>query len=311
MPTFHDRIAGGLWGLLVGDVLGVPYEFHPPDELPPLHELEMIPPAGFRRAHASVSPGTWSDDGAQALALLDSLLHCGRLDPDDFGRRLLDWYQRGYLAIDGDVFDIGIQTRSALHALRDGAPALEAGPRHEDANGNGSLMRALPLALWHRGSDEDLVRDAHLQSRITHGHPRAQICCALYVLWARYLLRGGEDAWSLATARLRKIYGASPDAMELESFIRPDAPPKGRGTGYVVDALHSARQALAADSYENVVKRAIAFGNDTDTTACIAGGIAGVRDGVGAIPERWMLGLRGREIVQPLLDRLLDRWGSV
>ncbi len=213
MPTLHDRIAGGLWGLLVGDALGVPYEFHPPGELPPFHKLEMIPPAGFRRAHASVPPGTWSDDGAQALALLDSLLHCGRLDPDDFGRRLLDWYQRGYLAVDGDVFDIGIQTRSALHALRDGAPALEAGPRHEDANGNGSLMRALPLALWHRGSDEDLVRDAQLQSRITHGHLRAQICCALYVLWARYLLRGLPDAWSLATATLRKIYGASPEAM--------------------------------------------------------------------------------------------------
>ncbi len=80
-PTRQERIEGGLLGLLVGDALGVPYEFHPPEAIPPREAIEYQPPEGFRRAHASVPPGTWSDDGAQALVLLASLLECGRLDP--------------------------------------------------------------------------------------------------------------------------------------------------------------------------------------------------------------------------------------
>src|SRR5690348_13777664 len=148
MPTLRERIEGGLLGLLVGDALGVPYEFHEPSEIPSLAEIEFGPPAGFRRAHARVPPGTWSADGAQALILLNSLLDQGRLDLDDFGRCLVDWYDDGFLAVDGNVFDVGIQTAQAIRRLRDGAPAAEAGRTDEQANGNGSLMRVLPLALW-------------------------------------------------------------------------------------------------------------------------------------------------------------------
>jgi ADP-ribosylglycohydrolase len=67
MPTRAECITGGLIGLLVGDALGVPYEFSEPSALPPLAELEFTPPPGFSRAHAGTPPGTWSDDGAQAL----------------------------------------------------------------------------------------------------------------------------------------------------------------------------------------------------------------------------------------------------
>lgn len=82
MPTLAERLEGGLLGLLIGDALGVPYEFYPPQALPPVAELEFTPPPGFRRSHASVSPGTWSGDGAQALALLASLLAQDTLDLD-------------------------------------------------------------------------------------------------------------------------------------------------------------------------------------------------------------------------------------
>jgi ADP-ribosyl-[dinitrogen reductase] hydrolase len=311
MPTLQERIAGGLLGLLVGDAVGVPYEFHEPDDLPPRQALEMIPPASFQRAHARVLPGTWSDDGAQALALLASLLERGALDLDDFGRRLLAWYQQGYLAIDNDVFDVGIQTSQAIRAMLGGTPAQAAGPNHERANGNGSLMRVLPLALWHRGSDAELVRDAHSQSQVTHGHLRAQVCCALYCLWARRLLHTAPDAWGDAVATLRAIYGTNSQAYaELEAHVRPDDLPAGHGSGYVVDCLHSARMAVDAGTYEDVVKAAIALGHDTDTTACVAGGIAGLRDGIGAIPERWLSQLRGKDIVEPLLLQLIQHVGA-
>src|SRR4051794_18563420 len=116
------RIEGGLVGLLVGDALGVPYEFHRADQLPPAAELEFVPPPGFRRAHSRVLPGTWSDDGAQALCLAASLLYRDRLDPEDLARRLANWFLHGYLAVDDDVFDVGVQTSRAIIAFLDGTP---------------------------------------------------------------------------------------------------------------------------------------------------------------------------------------------
>jgi ADP-ribosylglycohydrolase len=171
-------------------------------------------------------------------------------------------------------------------------------------------MRVLPLALWHRGSDAALVRDADHQSRVTHGHVRARIACGLYCLWARYTPAGNEQAWGSAVAVLRGLLRGSPEEEVLEYHIQPDAPPGGNGTGYVIDTLRSARFALAQGSFERVVRSAIALGRDTDTTACVAGGIAGVRDGFAAIPARWRVALRGREIFEPLVSDLLCELGN-
>jgi ADP-ribosylglycohydrolase len=303
-----ERIKGGIWGLLVGDALGVPYEFHPPETIPPAGQIEMDPPLGFQRAHRGVPAGTWSDDGAHALCLLASLLHCGRLDPTDLMSRLTHWYEDGYLAVGGQVFDVGIQTSRALSAFRSGTAALEAGPRGVRDNGNGSLMRVLPLALWHQGNDAELAADAQMQSRVTHGHVRAQVCCALYCLWARRILQDAADPWSAAVVSLRTLcpVGSEPRT-ELEVHVRPEDEPAGSGSGYVVDCLRSARLALQSRGYEAVVRAAIRLGNDTDTTACVAGGLAGLREGVEAIPLRWRERLRETTLFQPLLDELLSR----
>ncbi|HBL26439.1 MAG TPA: hypothetical protein DD490_06355 [Acidobacteria bacterium] len=307
-PTYQDRIAGGLIGLLVGDALGVPYEFHRPEALPSHDAIEYSPPENFDRSHRSVPPGTWSDDGAQALCLLASLLYRDRFDAGDFSRRLINWYDHGYLAVDGVVFDVGVTTSRAILSLKDGVPPLEAGPADVHDNGNGSLMRVLPLALWHRGEDAELVQDAHAQSRVTHGHLRSQVCCALYCLWARRVLASIQEPWDDAVCTLRNIYHVSPDALqELDWSVRPDDPPQGQGSGYVVDCLRSARAALQERRYSDIVRSAIRLGHDTDTTACVAGGIAGLRGGLDDIPERWRLGLRGRDIYEPLLQRLLLR----
>lgn len=299
------RVAGGVWGLLVGDAVGVSYEFCNRNSLPPREQLEMTPPPGWRKSHGGVPTGTWSDDGAHALCLLESLLECGVLDVEDLGDRLLRWYEHGHLAVGGKVFDVGIQTTRALRSLRSGVPAIKAGPAQENANGNGSLMRVLPLALWHKGTDEELVRDAKVQSLVTHGHLRSQLCCALYCLWVRGLLLGREheDAWLTATESLRELCGAA-DLAELDGVIQPEKR-GGTGSGYVVDCLRSSYTVQFDGDYEEVVKGAIALGNDTDTTAAVAGGAAGVRDGIDAIPKRWLEAMRGRELVEPLLERLL------
>ena len=309
MISRDDRIAGGLVGLLIGDALGCPYEFKQPGALPALDAIEMTPPAGFDRAHHGTPPGTWTDDGAMALCLLASLLERGRLDLDDLGRRFVNWYEHGYMAVDGRVFDVGIQTADSLRSIGRGVPAMEAGKHGEYDNGNGSLMRVLPLALWHRGSDAELVADAHAQSLVTHAHPRSQVCCALYCLWARRALADEPDPWNAAVIALRGLYASgSPFLAELEWQVRPDDFARGNGSGYVVDCLRSARWAVAQGDYQQAVKAAISLGNDTDTTACVAGGIAGLRDGLQAIPERWRTALRGEDLYRPLLGALLDRY---
>ena len=333
LPNRTKRVRGALVAMLVGDALGVPYEFHHATDIPALPDIEMTPPLGFARSHPTIAVGTWSDDGAQALALLASLLAGGRLDVDDFALRLLAWYEQGYLAVDGLVFDVGVQTRRALRALEQGVSPCDAGPADVMDNGNGSLMRVLPLALWHRGSDAELMRDAFAQSAVTHGHMRSKVCCALYCLWVRGLLNAttpaqARAAWANAVTALRALLvddNAAQDALELH--IQPDQAATGAGSGYVVDTLRSARMIFEATDpdavdavderdelnasmahvliVERSLRQAIALGHDTDTTACVLGGLLGARYGIDAVPARWRQALRGSELLTPLVDQLV------
>ena len=102
--SLPEKIKGGIIGLLVGDALGVPYEFHERQSIPALDEIEFEPPVWFRRTHAGVPIGTYSDDGAQALILLNTLLECGKFDAAHFARGLVNWYDSGFMAVGGKVF---------------------------------------------------------------------------------------------------------------------------------------------------------------------------------------------------------------
>ncbi len=325
-PDLGERLAGGLVGLLVGDALGVPYEFNPPRMLPPRAEIDMPPAPDWQSTH-DVPPGTWSDDGAQALCLLDSLLAHEALDLDDFGARLLRWYREAYLQAGGRVFDIGLQTRQALRRLEWGEPAHEAGPDGEHQNGNGSLMRVLPLALLHdpqRQSGTRLIDAAQRQSLVTHGHPRSRLCCALFCLWASEMLDGldSERAWNRAADHLRAWCEGADDARQFATWspdqneecariLDPSNAADAKGSGYVLDTLWSTRVCLHHSNYADAVRAAVALGNDADTTAAVTGGLAGVRCGIHGIPERWRNTLRDPHLYQPLLDQLvLRRIGS-
>lgn len=299
-PSPPDRLAGGVWGHLVGDAVGVPYEFLPPSA------IGTVRMRGG--GHWGQPAGTWSDDGALMLALLDSLLEHG-FDTTDQGRRALDWFGGTAYTPDGDGrFDVGGATRRALERVRDGSPAEGAGGTGERDQGNGSLMRILPLALVERDApDATLVDHAHRASAVTHGHAVAQAACALYCLAARRLLAGDEPDGALAGARttLRTLYAG--DAARLAALDRVEAHTGRAGGGWVVDAFWSAWDAFeGAGSYREAIEHAVGYGGDTDTTACIAGGLAGIRFGVRGIPADWLAGMRGREVAAPLVARLVE-----
>ena len=293
MLTLKDRIAGGMFGLLCADAAGTPFEFGPRNALPldadPLSDEWHLREG---RAHSAAPKWAWSDDGAQALALADSLLVCGKLDPEDFGRCLLAWGDTGAYAVDGVVFDVGGTTSQALANLRKGVPATRAGPTGTYTQANGAIMRVLPLALWHKGSVGALVYDAHVQTLVTHGNARCCVCASLLCLWARSLMAGtAADPWNDAIDALVLRYAAcgkhgEPFLAELEKMhesrdLRP-------GAGEVTATLASAYWAVRdATDYRSAVVNAIRFGGDTDTTAAIAGGIAGVMYGIEGIPQDW------------------------
>ncbi len=317
-PTRTSRLVGGVWGHLVGDAAGVPYEFTPPERI---GDVVFGKPGGPWRQ----PPGTWSDDGALMLALLDSLL-TGRFDPEDQGRRILAWADDGRYTPDGDgKFDIGTTTATAVTALRNGVPAPDAGPTDASTAGNGSLMRILPLALVERAprtdardparrvGDDRLVAHAHAASRVTHGDVRCQAACALYVLAVRRLLAGDapEDAIDRARRTLRDLYRRDRElAVHRSALDEIEAWTERKGSGFVIDSFWSAWEAFAgARDYADTIVRAIRLGRDTDTTAAIAGGLAGVHWGWESIPAAWRRAMRGREVVTPLADRLAATTG--
>ncbi|MDM0116631.1 ADP-ribosylglycohydrolase family protein [Variovorax sp. J22R133] len=298
----EDRIHGAIYGALVGDALGMPYEFHAPEDLPPTHLLEMAPPAGFRRAHYGVPIGTWSDDGALMLALLDSLTTVAPFSVDDYAQRMLSWLRHAQYTPDGRVFDVGIQTSTALRRIEAGVLPHLAGSTSERDNGNGALMRVLPVAFM-ANSEAEAVHLARVQGLPTHGHLWSQLACALYVLVARALLAGtGFDvAYECACESLPTNLTAQ-EAREFRKLVESRTP--GQGSGFVLDSLWSAFDCIeSTDSFEDAVRSAIALGHDTDTTACIAGGLAGAFYGKTCIPVRWLNALQGKGLLDQILPR--------
>ncbi len=302
MLTLEDRLAGAVWGHLVGDAVGVPYEFG----LARPAETVVFGHTGMY----GQPPGTWSDDGALMLALLDSLLTTG-FDTADQGRRAVAWFNEQAYTPDHDGrFDVGNVTAAALRAIQAGTRAEDAGPTHDRASGNGSLMRILGLALVERGPDEILrIRHAHRASRVTHGTAHAQVACALYVLIVGRLLTRDEPLEATlkqARATLRGAYVGHDMTEHIDAFDHLEAHRERGGHGRVWDSFWSAWDAFAgAADYRSTIQRAVAYGNDTDTTAAIAGGLAGARWGLGGIPAEWLGGMRGKAIAQPLIDRLV------
>lgn len=305
----REKIELALWGLLIGDAVGVPYEFYRASELPSLEKIDMTPPEGFDRSHRAAPKNAWSDDGAQMLALADSLAKKGHFDGEHFASNLVAWFNRGRFAVDGVVFDYGRTTDSALERFQSGVSwDLSGGDKNSD-NGNGSLMRVAPVAFFYQ-DEKELIKAARESSLITHRHLISQVCCALYCLTLRELANSEapdlERAFSLSVDKLKVYCTDEPDSTSLLSAIRriERELPKANETltnGYVVNTLGFALHAVSqSSSYRDAIARAIKYGYDTDTVAAVAGPLAALVHG--GVESQWLRRLNGQVLANEIIS---------
>ncbi|TAD75566.1 MAG: ADP-ribosylglycohydrolase family protein [Oscillatoriales cyanobacterium] len=309
-PVSIAQIRSGLLGLCVGDALGVPVEFSG-------RSTRLDDPVTGLRGWGTWNqpPGTWSDDSSLTLCLVDGLVAMGgpaQFSLQPIADRFCAWYGDNLWTARGEVFDVGGATARAINRLRSGCDPRQAGGTDERSNGNGALMRILPMAWlrsWFTGAA--LLDRVHGVACITHGHARSQIACGLYVWIALGLLEGRspQEAYRWAIQSLSPIYANHPEAHHFDRLWAGDLAQQPidtiRGSGYVVNALEAALWCLlTTDSYTAAVLQAVNLGEDTDTTAAIAGGLAGLCYGLAAIPADWLAGLARQADIVDLGDRL-------
>lgn len=305
-------VKSALFGLAVGDALGVPVEFVGRSWLKRF-------PVDDMRGHGTHDqpPGTWSDDSAMSFCLAESL--CRGYDLRDIAEQFLAWCFGQKWTPHGEVFDIGNATLTAVERLRNrDLPPQLAGGIDESSNGNGSLMRILPLLFYIHDKPIDeryaIVSDV---SGMTHGHFRSVFSCFVYLevarqlLWGKHICEAYEEGAALAMkyAEAREF-----NRRELSYFNRvlqrklPEVQEDNIfSSGYVVHTLEASLWCLlTTSSYSEAVLRAVNLGEDTDTSGAVTGGLAGLAYGFDDIPAGWVGQLARMEEIEYLCMAFAD-----
>ena len=322
-------IKSGIFGVVVGDALGVPVEFSSRAE-------RMADPVTDMREYGThhQPKGTWSDDSSMMLATMDSMILRGGIRYDDIMEKFGKWLHNGDYTPYGKVFDVGITCTKAIERYKPGTDPRECGGCGEKDNGNGSLMRIMPVSLyaalepdyWEKAFINDKVEDIQGVSCLTHSHPRSQIACVLYtsicheliyrkknpilsaVQYAiyktlEYYAFVWEDQSWFDHEFLKEIkadtYGRLRDLTSFRNLPESEI----RSSGYVVHTLEAAIWCLLnSDSYTDCVLKAVNLGEDTDTVGAVAGGLAGLCYGYENIPKEWIDIIASKEWVSGLCD---------
>lgn len=265
-----DLLKSAIYGLAVGDALGVPFEFK---KRGTFHCEGMTGHGTYNQL-----AGTWSDDTSMTLATCQSIKDKQGICEKEIRKNFLAWLNTGAFTPDGVVFDCGITTYEALHR--------GTGSSDFHSNGNGSLMRILPLALIDCTDEEiDAV------SAITHAHEISKEACRIYVTIARSLLAGENLRSAIQAVETSEVFER---IHELEYLSEADI----KSTGYVVDTLEASLWCLLqTDNYRDAVLKAVNLGDDTDTVGAVTGGLAGILYGYSGIPGEWIDVLRKKELI--------------
>ncbi|MDR1174108.1 MAG: ADP-ribosylglycohydrolase family protein [Treponema sp.] len=280
-----------LFGVAVGDALGVPVEFQPR--------------GSFRvngmRGHGTYNqpPGTWSDDTSLTLCLADSLSR--GFAPDDIARNFIKWYDEGAFTAHGEAFDIGISTAKAINRLKAEVAPEKAGCTGVGENGNGSLMRIAPLAFYLADKPEvERFQITKTISSITHAHSWSVTACFIYLEYLRKLLSGMDK--KAAYAELCGDFSKGKPYIDAETLgrfariLRSDISSllesAIKSGGFVIDTLEAAFWCFfITDSYRTAVLKVVNLSEDTDTTAAVTGALVGLAYRIKTIPTVWLEGL--------------------
>lgn len=246
--------------------------------------------------------GEWTDDTSMALALADSLAGRADLDEHDLMERFVAWWRRGAYSHNGRCFDIGATTaRALLRFEQTGNPI--AGDRAADSAGNGSLMRLAPVAIWGIAAGDRMTSDvARRQSATTHAAAACLDACEAFAILMRHILMGGD-----ASAGLRLAADTVPAVAGIFLADHSARPASGvQSTGYVVHTLDAALWAVATTGdFRSAVLAAANLGDDADTTAAVAGQLAGAIYGAAAIPAAWLERLAWRQRIETAVLALM------
>ena len=282
-----DRFRGCLAGLAVGDALGTTVEFRARGSFPPV--TDMVGGGVFKLA-----PGQWTDDTSMALCLGASLLERNGFDPGDQMARYLRWVQQGYFSSTGTFVDVGLTVAAALAHYERTGDAF-SGSTENDTAGNGCIMRLAPVPLFYHPDRELVWRYAAESSRTTHGAAECLDACRLFGDMLHRALSGlskqevlfDRPLHPLASVRIRSIAEGSYASKAEDEIV---------GTGYVVNTLEAALWCfLNGDDFDSVVLRAANLGDDADTTAAVAGQLAGAYYGASGIRPSWIERLAMRD----------------
>ena len=313
-----EKIKAVMLGHAIGDALGVPVEFCDREELDETPVTDMMGWGSY-----PVPEGCWSDDTSMALATIDSLKK-GEVDYNEIMDNFVMWLSNDEYTPTGETFDVGRTCLSAIrkYCQKKPTPALECGMDDELSNGNGSLMRIHPVVLYATLTLLNGTEDEYWQwmgciknaSKLTHAHDRSIMGCYIYGYCLSFLLKEATRESLLAGI---KFAGEDLDYLpEFECYKRifePDFDKLPReeikSSGYVVDTLEAALWCvLTTDDYKSCILRAVNLGEDTDTVAAIAGGLAGALYGYESIPEEWLAQLQKREYIEELCEQAAKNW---
>ncbi|MBL7830236.1 MAG: ADP-ribosylglycohydrolase family protein [Saprospiraceae bacterium] len=301
-----------LFGVAVGDALGVPVEFKSRQAISKNPVTDMI---GY--GTHNLPAGTWSDDSSLTFCLAEALTQ--EFNLNNIGQNFVRWYQENYWTPHGNVFDIGIATREAISRLEDGEKPELAGGFEDSDNGNGSLMRILPLVFYLLDKPiKERFDITKKVSSITHGHFRSVIACFYYLEFALQILAGKdkfEIYQNLQTEISNHLTSLTINPAEIAIF---DRLLKGKlakldedeiqSSGYVLHTLEASIWCLlTTDNYKEAVLKAVNLGSDTDTTGAVTGGLAGLLYGLDNIPKRWITQLARKEDIENLAERLFEK----
>ena len=305
----------GIMGVAVGDALGLPAQFLGRNVLRKKPVTEMLPSDIYLQP-----AGAWSDDTSMTIAMLDSIKTLGKIDKEDVMKRFVRWLCLNEYTPTEEAFDEGNTCASAIQKYIKEKDIENCGKTGEHANGNGSLMRTLPVCLFYAekfNKDntvlDEAIKDIHELSALTHNHKRACMACGLYFFCVYEIIYGngtlkerlqnglskGFEYYGNDIANLVELshYGRLKDLSEFENVPED----KIKSSGYVVDTIEAAIWSIiTTESYEDAIIKAVNLGDDSDTVAAVAGGLAGLYYGYDAIPKRWLDVLIKREWLEEM-----------